>query len=237
MIDGVGDADKAAVLLNETKTVLGNYIYHEAALRGNCAFSPPCPLPLRSLVHYLLHRQALGPGCTIQTPSKAKLTLLSDEIIDMLLDQEGFECDPINRMEGDTPLHSAIRYINSLTPSPEVSEFASQLISMMCEAGNDPRIRNKAKLTPYQLTDPNNTKLRQQLMDAVDIMQNQGDFVVADEGIDGEEEELDDDYAGSGSDSDFDPEEFKKEQERRKVAKAKRREAEGAANGGIGRAI
>ena len=154
----------------------------------------------------------------------------------MLLDQEGFECDPINRMEGDTPLHSAIRYINSLTPSPEVSEFASQLISMMCEAGNDPRIRNKAKLTPYQLTDPNNTKLRQQLMDAVDIMQNQGDFVVADEGVDGEEE-LDDDYAGSGSDSDFDPEEFKREQERRKAEKAKRREAEGAANGGIGQAI
>jgi hypothetical protein len=27
------------VLLNETKTVLGNYIYHEAALRGNCAYT------------------------------------------------------------------------------------------------------------------------------------------------------------------------------------------------------
>jgi uncharacterized protein len=151
----------------------------------------------------------------------------------MLLDQEGFECDPINRMEGDTPLHSAIRYINSLTPSSEVSEFSSQLISMMTEAGNDPRIKNKAKLTPYQLTDPNNEKLRQQLMDAVDIMQNQGDFITADGE---EEEELDDDYAGSGSDSDFDPEEFKKEQERRKVEKAKRRE-EGAANGGIGQAF
>jgi hypothetical protein len=156
----------------------------------------------------------------------------------MLLDQEGFECDPINRMEGDTPLHSAIRYINSLTPSPEVSEFSSQLISMMTEAGNDARIKNKAKLTPYQLTDPNNEKIRQQLMDAVDIMQNQGDFIVAEE--EGEEEELDDDYAGSASDSDFDPEEFKKEQERRKAEKAKRREAEsagGEANGGIGQAI
>jgi len=197
VIDGVGDPEKASILLNETKTVLGNYIYHEAALRGNY------------------------------------------EIIDMLLDQEGFECDPINRMEGDTPLHSAIRYINSLTPSSEVSEFASQLISMMCEAGNDPRIKNKAKLTPYQLTDPNNTKLRQQLMDAVDITQNQGDYIIDDEG-DGEEEELDDDYAGSASDSDFDPEEFKKEQERRKMEKAKRREAEassGAVNGGIGQAI
>src|SRR5277367_4836230 len=144
--------------------------------------------------------------------------MATDEIIDMLLDQEGFECDPINRMEGDTPLHSAIRYINSLDPTPETSEFASKLISMMTEAGNDPRIKNKAKLTPYQLTDPRNEKLRQQLMDAVDIMQNAGDFIVADDG--GEEEELDDDYAGSASDSDFDPEEFKREQERRKAEKA-----------------
>ena len=154
----------------------------------------------------------------------------------MLLDQEGFECDPINRMEGDTPLHSAIRYVNSLDLTPETSEFASQFISMMTEAGNDPRIKNKAKLTPYQLTDPRNEKLRQQLMDAVDIMQNAGDFIVADEG--GEEEVLDDDYAGSASDSDFDPEEFKREQERRKAEKAKRRDGTTKeANDGIGQAI
>jgi hypothetical protein len=38
VIDGCGSAEKAAVLLNETKTVLGNYIYHEAALNGNCAY-------------------------------------------------------------------------------------------------------------------------------------------------------------------------------------------------------
>jgi hypothetical protein len=151
----------------------------------------------------------------------------------MLLDQEGFECDPISRMEGDTPLHSAIRYINNLDLTPEVSEFTSQLISMMTEAGNDPRVKNKAKLTPYQLTDPRNTALRQQLMDAVDIMQNQGDYIVAEE-----EEELDDDYAGSASDSDFDPEEFKREQERRKAEKKKREGNEkGEANGGIGQAI
>lgn len=192
VIDGIGNAEKAAVLLNETKTAMGNYIYHEAALRGNY------------------------------------------EIIDMLLDQEGFECDPISRMEGDTPLHSAIRYINSLDLTPEVSEFASQLVSMMTEAGNDPRIKNKAKLTPYQLTDPRNTALRQQLMDAVDIMQNQGDYIVDEE----EEEELDDDYAGSASDSDFDPEEFKREQERRKAEKKKREESEkGQSNGGIGQAF
>ena len=153
----------------------------------------------------------------------------------MLLDQEGFECDPINRTEGDTPLHSAVRYINTLSPSPENAEFASALIGMMCEAGNDPRIKNKARLIPYQLTDPQNTKLRQQLMDAVDIMQNQGDYILAEEE---EEENLDGEYEGSASDSDFDPEEFKKEQARRKAEKEKlRMEANGKENGGIGQAF
>ena len=49
VIDGIGNAEKAAVLLNETKSVLGNYIYHEAALRGNCMLHcthpQSCPSP------------------------------------------------------------------------------------------------------------------------------------------------------------------------------------------------
>jgi hypothetical protein len=169
----------------------------------------------------------------LQKGEEAMLTpTLPDEIIDMLLDQEGFECDPLTRVEGDTPLHSAIRYINSLPMTPETSEFSSQLISMMTEAGNDPRIKNKAKLTPCQLTDPRNVKLKRQLEDAVDIMQNQGDFIVADgEGVDGEEEEFDDDYAGSASDSDFDADEFKRERERRKKEKAAKQESVSAEKG------
>ena len=52
VIDGIGNAEKAAVLLNETKTVLGNYIYHEAALRGNCTSlsSSVLSLPLLALM-------------------------------------------------------------------------------------------------------------------------------------------------------------------------------------------
>jgi len=158
--------------------VLGNYIYHEAALRGNY------------------------------------------EIIDMLLDQPGFECDPISRIEQDTPLHSAIRYLNSLTESspltPAISQFSTELIAMMIEAGSDPRLRNKANLTPYQLVDPRNEKLRAQLQDAVDVVQNQGDYIedVEEGGYDGADG-VDDD-AGSASDSDFDPEEYRREMERRK---------------------
>ncbi|KAG4436514.1 hypothetical protein IFR05_007988 [Cadophora sp. M221] len=188
-IDSIGDEDKVAKILNETKTVLGNYIYHEAALRGNY------------------------------------------EIIDMLLDQPGFECDPVSRMEHDTPLHSAIRYLNSLTESspltPAISAFSADLISMMIEAGSDPRLRNKANLTPYQLVDPRNEKLRAQLQDAVDVAQNQGDYIEVEEG--GFEEEEGEGDAGSASDSDFDPEEYRREMERRKNGK----QASGNANGNV----
>lgn len=137
----------------------------------------------------------------------------------MLLDQEGFECDPISRTEGDTPLHSAIRYINTLPRTPTNIEAATSLIGMMIEAGNDARVRNKARLTPYDLTDPTNTTLRNQLQDAIDIMQNQGDYI--EHGEEEVHEELPDDYAGSASDSDFDPEEYKRERERLKAEERK----------------
>ncbi|KAK6607705.1 ankyrin repeat protein [Botrytis cinerea] len=44
------------------------------------------------------------------------------EIIDWLTTQEGFECDPISQASGeqagDTPLHSVVRFINNLPPTP-----------------------------------------------------------------------------------------------------------------------
>lgn len=40
VITETGSPGKVATLLNETKTVMGNYLYHEAALRGNCVFLP-----------------------------------------------------------------------------------------------------------------------------------------------------------------------------------------------------
>jgi len=100
-------------------------------------------------------------------------------------------------------------------PSNPQKEKESIMIIWCC------RIKNKASLTPYSLTDPLNVSLRQQLLDAVDIMQNAGDFIPANDSYaDGDaveqEEDLPDDYAGSASDSDFDPEEYKRERERMK---------------------
>lgn len=136
----------------------------------------------------------------------------------MLLDQPGFECDPLTRRDADTPLHSAVRYINSLTESapltPAISTFSHDLIGMMIEAGSDPRLKNKANLTPYQLVDPRNEKLRQQLQDAVDVTQNQGDYIEDAQNDERDFGNADDGDVGSASDSDFDPEEYRREKEK-----------------------
>ncbi|KAI1803855.1 hypothetical protein F4811DRAFT_553376 [Daldinia bambusicola] len=120
-------------LLNNTTTVMGNHLYHEAALQGNY------------------------------------------DVIDFLLDQPDFECDPINRVEGDTPLHSAIRWINSEPPAQR--DFGDALVLMMLEAGSSTRLRNKANLTPYQLVDPSNPSLRAILLKHEYAQLNAGDFV------------------------------------------------------------
>ncbi|KAK4189780.1 hypothetical protein QBC35DRAFT_492391 [Podospora australis] len=129
--------EAAAKLLNETTTVMGNHLYHEAAAQGNY------------------------------------------EIIDYLLDQDGFECDPVNRLEGDTPLHTAIRWINSEPPAQR--EFGNALIDMMLEAGSNPRLKNKGGLTPLQLVDPRNEELKELIRKHEYASLNAGDFVSVDD--------------------------------------------------------
>lgn len=52
---------------------------------------------------------------------------------------------------------------------------------MMLEAGSSTRVRNKAKLTPYQLVDPSNTALRDLIQKHEYAELNAGDFVGVDE--------------------------------------------------------
>ncbi|QPG96229.1 hypothetical protein C2857_003605 [Epichloe festucae Fl1] len=116
-------------LLNDTTTIMGNHLYHEAASQGN----------------YLL------------------------------LDQPSFECDPINRLEGDTPLHTAVRWLNAEPPAQR--PFGTALIEMMLEAGSNPRVKNKGGLTALQLVDPANTELRELIRQHEYANQNAGDFI------------------------------------------------------------
>ncbi|CAN8100242.1 unnamed protein product [Discula destructiva] len=99
------------------------------------------------------------------------------DIIDYLLDQENFECDPISRVEGDTPLHTAVRWINSEPPAQR--EFGNALVDMMLEAGSNPRVKNKGGLTPFQLVDPRNAPLRELIQKHEYAILNRGDFVQA----------------------------------------------------------
>lgn len=51
---------------------------------------------------------------------------------------------------------------------------------MMLEAGSNPRVRNKARLTPLQLVDPSNKDLRDLIQQHEYASQNAGDFVNVD---------------------------------------------------------
>ena len=63
---------------------------------------------------------------------------LIDEVLDSLLDQEGLEVDPVDRLEGDTPLHKAVRYVNGL--SKEEWEAGAWVLELLLDAGADPRL-------------------------------------------------------------------------------------------------
>jgi uncharacterized protein len=60
-----------------------------------------------------------------------------DEVLDHLLDQEGLEVDPIDRMDGDTPLHKAVRFTNNLSKSDK--EAGASFVELLIDAGADPR--------------------------------------------------------------------------------------------------
>ena len=88
----------------------------------------------------------------------------------------------------------------------------------MCEAGSDPRIRNKAKLTPAMLVDPLNPGLRRLLEEAAERAGDDGGVFDLGGDLGGGDgaDEADEGEGGSASDSDFDVEEYKREKERRK---------------------
>ena len=55
----------------------------------------------------------------------------------MLLDQEGVEVDPVDRLEKDTPLHKSVRFVNGL--AKEEWEAGASIVELLLDAGADPR--------------------------------------------------------------------------------------------------
>lgn len=104
--------------------------------------------------------------------------------MDGLFDIQFFECDPLTRLDNDTPLHVAVRYANE-----KDAEIGTAMIKMMCEAGCDPRVRNKHGQKPAELV-YNNQEIKTTLQ--------QAEYVLA-EGL--RNEDIADDSEGSASDS------------------------------------
>lgn len=84
--------------------------------------------------------------------------------MDALFDIQYFECDPLTRLDKDTPLHTAVRYANE-----KDAELGEAMIKMMCEAGCDPRVRNKHGQKPAELV-YNNQEIKSTLQQAEYIM-------------------------------------------------------------------
>ena len=58
-------------------------------------------------------------------------------MLDTLLDQEGLEVDPVDRLEKDIPLHKAVRFVNGLDKNEW--EAGAGVVELLLDAGADPR--------------------------------------------------------------------------------------------------
>lgn len=98
------------------------------------------------------------------------------EVLDKILDLDGdIEIDPQNDIDGDTPLHEAVRYAKE---EPEHGTFIAQ---NLIEVGADARIANKHNQKPVDLIHGD------ELDDLVDLLQ--GAELAADTGVVGETED------------------------------------------------
>lgn len=144
---------------------------------------PPSPDPLPSL-----------PALPLPIPPPPPpLTPPTDDVLDLLLDQENLEVDPLSRHDHETPLHKAILYINSLPPPSWPS--ALPLAELLIDAGADPRVRNKARLKAVELVDVRNEGLRDCLRKAEYVL------LVGDDVVGGDDRGREGGEGGSASDS------------------------------------
>ncbi|SMN22748.1 similar to Saccharomyces cerevisiae YGL242C Putative protein of unknown function [Maudiozyma saulgeensis] len=116
------------------------------------------------------------------------------DVLDKILDQEGgIEVDPHNTIDGDTPLHAAVKYAQD---EPEHGLF---IVQNLIEVGADPRAKNNNNEKPIDLIHSS------ELDDLVDLLQ--GAELVADnagESTKEEEEEIIDNEDDEDDDEDDD---------------------------------
>ncbi|KAI9066481.1 ankyrin [Trametes sanguinea] len=107
------------------------------------------------------------------------------EILEHLLEHDGCDVDPQNRIEKATPLHLAMKI--------EDPELRKAVVSSLLEAGADTKIKDKNGETAIDLIPPEDTEIRALLRKAQAQASISHDDVADDDEDDGE-------YSGSGSD-------------------------------------
>lgn len=103
-----------------------------------------------------------------------------------LLDVEFLECDPLTIRDKETPLHCAVRYANE-----RELELGEAMVTMLIEAGGDPRVKDGHGRTPAETCTPRS--------DSVKAILRQEEYIL-NEGLRKEEDD-DDEAAGPASDS------------------------------------
>lgn len=122
-------ADRVAEVINNAVDGIGNHCLHLAATSGSCESHLVSATVLASL------------GSPLQADAR-KNVLGVDEVMDLILDQEGVEVDPLDRFEKDTPLHKAVRFVNGLPKSQWPN--GQLLVDLLVDAGADPRSDTRA---------------------------------------------------------------------------------------------
>ncbi|KAF3491723.1 ankyrin repeat-containing protein [Arthroderma uncinatum] len=112
----------------------------------------------------------------------------SYDAMDYLLDIYHFEVDPANRIDGDTPLHLAVRHGNE-----KDIDVGMSMLEMMLEAGCDPRVRNKKGQRPVDFVMPQYSQMKTALMKVEYMLQEGG-------GIEGHDDEDDEQSDGPSDD-------------------------------------
>ncbi|KIJ54234.1 hypothetical protein M422DRAFT_221764 [Sphaerobolus stellatus SS14] len=115
----------------------------------------------------------------------------STSVLEHLLTYDGCDVDFQNRLEGNTPLHAAVKYI-------EDPEERNYVVESLLDAGADTKIKDKNGDVIYDIITSSNKELDDALKAAIRRAEAEASIAPGDIANDDED---DDDDEGSGSDS------------------------------------
>ncbi|KAI0368940.1 ankyrin [Pilatotrama ljubarskyi] len=110
------------------------------------------------------------------------------DILEHLLECDGCDVDPQNRIEKATPLHLAMKI--------EDADLRKAVVESLLDAGADTRIKDKNGETPVDLVPPEDTEIRALLR------KTQAQASISRDDVANDDDDDDGEYSGSGSEED-----------------------------------